>query len=64
PLSEIWQKKTSAELLFYGKHYLPESIARIRRAKLLQARWRIAMLNLTIPFLKDRAKAEGTFSWR
>jgi hypothetical protein len=57
PLSEIWQKKTSAELLFYGKHYPPESIARIRRAKLLQARLRIAVLNLTIPFLKDRAKA-------
>jgi GT2 family glycosyltransferase len=59
PLPELWQKKTTAELLFYGKHYLPESIARIRKANLLQARWRIATLNLTIPFLKDRAKAEA-----
>jgi N-acetylglucosaminyl-diphospho-decaprenol L-rhamnosyltransferase len=59
PLPEIWQKKTSAELLFYDKHYLPDSIARIRRANLLQARWRIATLNLTIPFLKDRTKAEA-----
>jgi GT2 family glycosyltransferase len=59
PLPELWRKKTSAELLFYDKHYLPDSIARIRRASLLQARWRIAMLNLTIPFLKDTAKAEA-----
>jgi N-acetylglucosaminyl-diphospho-decaprenol L-rhamnosyltransferase len=59
PLSEIWQKKTSAELLFYDKHYLPESTARIRKANLLQACWRIAMLNLMMPFLKDRAKAEA-----
>ncbi len=59
PLSEIWQKKTSAELLFYDKHYLHESIARIRRTNLRQARWRIATLNLTIPFLKDRTKAEA-----
>jgi len=59
PLSEIWQKKTSAELLFYDKHYLHESIARIRRTNLLQARWRIATLNLAIPFLKDRTKAEA-----
>jgi N-acetylglucosaminyl-diphospho-decaprenol L-rhamnosyltransferase len=58
-LSEIWQKKISAELLFYDKHYLPQTIARIRRANLLQAHWRIATLNLTIPFLKDSTKAEA-----
>ena len=59
PLSELWQKKTTAELLFYRKHYQPESVARIKWANLLQACWRIATLNLTIPFLKDRAKAEA-----
>jgi N-acetylglucosaminyl-diphospho-decaprenol L-rhamnosyltransferase len=59
PLPELWQKRTSAELLFYEKHYLPKSIARIRRVNLLQACWRIVTLNLTMPFLEDRAKAEA-----
>ncbi len=58
PLAELWQKKTSAELLFYRKHYLPESIARIRRKNLLQALWRVATLNLTMPFLQDKTRAE------
>jgi hypothetical protein len=49
----------TAELLFYRKHYLPESVARIRMANLAQAHWRIATLNLTMPLLKDKAKAKA-----
>ncbi len=58
PSSEVWKKKTKAEFLFYRKHYLPETIKRIRRAHLLKARWRIATLKLTTPFSinKDKAK--------
>ena len=58
-LPELWQKKTTAELLFYRKHYLPESVMRIRRATLAQVYWRLATLNLTMPFLKDKAEAEA-----
>jgi len=58
-LPELWRKKTAAELLFYRKHYLPETVVRIRRANLKQAYWRLATLNLTMPFLKDKAKAEA-----
>jgi hypothetical protein len=55
----VWKKKTNAEFLFYQKHYLPETIARIKRAHLLKARWRIATLKLTIPFCKDTAKVKA-----
>jgi GT2 family glycosyltransferase len=56
--SEVWRKKTKAEFLFYRKHYLPETIARIKRAHLLKARWRIATLKLTTPFLMNKNKAK------
>ena len=59
PLTELWRKKTGAELLFYRKHYLPETVARVRMANLFQAYWRIATLNLMMPFLKNRAEAEA-----
>jgi hypothetical protein len=58
PASEVWRKKTKAEFLFYRKHYLPETIARIKRAHLLKARWRIAMLKLTTPFSMNKNKTK------
>lgn len=57
--AEVWKKKTRAEYLFYRKHYLPETIARIRRADLRKARFRLLTLKLTMPFTRDRAQAEG-----
>ena len=57
--AEVWKKKTQAEYLFYRKHYLPETIARIRRADLRKARFRLLTLKLTMPFTRDRARAEG-----
>jgi N-acetylglucosaminyl-diphospho-decaprenol L-rhamnosyltransferase len=57
--AEVWKKKIAALYLFYRKHYLPESIARIRRDDLRQAHFRLLTLKLTTPFTRDRARAEG-----
>lgn len=57
--AEVWKKKTRAEYLFYRKHYLPETIARIRRADAIKARFRLVTLALTMPCLRDRVSAEG-----
>jgi hypothetical protein len=57
--AEVWKKKTRAEYLFYRKHYLPETIARIRRADAIKARFRLVTLALTMPCLRDRVRAEG-----
>ena len=56
--SDTWRKKILAEYVFYKKHYLPETIEKISREHLVKACWRIATLNLTIPFMKNKAKAE------
>lgn len=56
--SDTWRKKILAEYVFYKKHYLPETIEKISRAHLVKAYWRIATLNLTIPFMKDKARAK------
>ena len=57
--AEVWKKKTRAEYLFYRKHYRPETVARIRRADLLKARFRLATLFPAALFPGDGAKAEG-----
>jgi len=58
PLSEVWKKKIRAEYLFYRKHYLPETVARITREHLLKARWRRATIKLTLPFVRNKARAK------
>jgi len=50
----VWKKKFDAELLFYEKHYSERTIKAIRRANILQAIWRIATLNLVLPFCGDK----------
>ena len=57
--AEVWKKKTRAEYLFYRQHYLTETVARIRRADLLKARFRLLILSMAMPFVRDRARAEG-----
>jgi len=57
-LSEVWEKKTRAEYIFYQKHYLPKTIRRIRRADILKAWWRIMTLKLSIFFVKDNNKTK------
>ncbi|MEE8300653.1 MAG: glycosyltransferase family 2 protein [Desulfatiglandales bacterium] len=51
---EVWKKKFDAELVFYRKHYSKRAIRAIRRAKLIQALWRVFTLKLTIPFSSDK----------
>jgi N-acetylglucosaminyl-diphospho-decaprenol L-rhamnosyltransferase len=57
--AEVWKKKTRAEDLFYRKHYLPETVARIRRADRIKVRFRLFTLALAMPFLRNRAEAAG-----
>jgi len=58
--ASLWKRKTMAEMLFYRKHYHQETAARIRRADLWKARFRMATLRLSLPFLpgKERARAK------
>jgi hypothetical protein len=66
---EKWRKKIRAEYLFYTKHYGPETVARIRRADRLKARWRLLTLGLSLPLLREKAVAlekmgRYRFFWR
>ncbi|MDI9571028.1 MAG: glycosyltransferase family 2 protein [Pseudomonadota bacterium] len=56
--AEVWRKKFRAEWLFYRKHYRPETIARIRRAEFIKARWRILTLNLELLFADNKRQVE------
>jgi GT2 family glycosyltransferase len=55
--AEKWRKKIRAEYLFYTKHYGPETVARIRRADRIKARWRLLTLGLSLPLLREKAAA-------
>jgi N-acetylglucosaminyl-diphospho-decaprenol L-rhamnosyltransferase len=57
PSADRWRKKVRAEYQFYRKHYRPETVARIRRADVLKARWRIFSLQAMMPFLRDKTAA-------
>ncbi len=54
----VWDKKVRAEHLFYGKHYHPETVKRINREKALHACWRIIMLTLSFPFVRNKSKTK------
>jgi hypothetical protein len=56
---EVWKKKMKAEYLFYEKHYRPRSLRKIMRAHLMKAKWRLAVLSLSLPFSSDRGTAAG-----
>ena len=47
PQEALFEKKMRAELLFYHKHYPPETVRRIKKIRRLQALWRIATLWLS-----------------
>lgn len=57
--ADVWKRKTRAEYLFYRKHYLPETVSRIRRADLLKARFRLVTLALILPFFRGRRRVEA-----
>ncbi len=42
--ADVMERKVRAELIFFKKHYRSETVAKIRRARLLQAWWRILSL--------------------
>lgn len=58
PSENIWKKKIEAELLFYQKHYLPETIRRNVRGHLIKTCWRIMTLKILIPFVRKKDRVE------
>jgi N-acetylglucosaminyl-diphospho-decaprenol L-rhamnosyltransferase len=59
PSIEVARKKALAEYRFYRKHYNPETIQRIARAHASRERRRILLTRLSLPFVRDRARAEA-----
>jgi len=55
PPVAVFEKKLRAEYLFYKKHYSPETINRIKKAQKLKARYRLATLKLSAPFVQNKA---------
>lgn len=60
--AEIVRKKFRAELLFFRKHYRPETVRRICSAQLARARRRIFFIRLLLPFTANKKKAQGKLS--
>jgi hypothetical protein len=54
---EVWRKKAQAEYLFYRKQYRPETVRRIARANRSREMRKILLTRLTLPFVRDRARA-------
>lgn len=54
----VLDKKIHAEHIFYRKHYYPETVKRINRKRVLKAYWKIIMLTLSLPFVKNKSKAK------
>lgn len=50
PSATLFEKKLKAEYLFYAKHYKPETITRIKKAEKLKALFRLATLQISLPF--------------
>ncbi len=57
--AEVWRKKTFAEYHFYRKHYSRQTVARIRRADMLKARYRLFTLGLLNLFTENSSANEG-----
>lgn len=57
--ADVWKKKTFAEYHFYRKHYSTETVARIRRADMLKARYRLFTLKLFKPFTRNGDAPDG-----
>ncbi len=50
----VLEKKTKAELLFFKKHYPVKIINKIKRARCIQAIWRIITLKCSFPFNQQK----------
>ncbi len=55
--AEVVRKKFRGELLFYKKHYRPETIRRICQKQRRRALWRIFFIRLQIPMMSDKTEA-------
>jgi GT2 family glycosyltransferase len=57
PSVDVARRKAQAEYRFYRKHYSPESVRRIARAHVARERRRILLTRLSLPFVRDKARA-------
>lgn len=55
----VVRKKFRAELLFYRKHYRPDTIQRIYKKQRRRALWRIFFIRLQMPMMSDKTKILG-----
>lgn len=55
--AEVVRKKFRAELLFYRKHYRPETILKICQMQRRRALWRIFFIRLQMPMMSDKTDA-------
>lgn len=54
---EVVRKKIRAELLFYRKHYRPETVKRLCQRQRRRALWRILSIRLLMPMMSDKTEA-------
>jgi GT2 family glycosyltransferase len=57
PSVDVARKKALAEYLFYRKHYSEGTVRRIARAHRAREMRRIVLTRLSLPFVRDRARA-------
>ena len=57
--AEVVRKKIRAELLFYRKHYHPETVRRLCQRQRRRAFWRILSIRLLMPMMSDKTEARG-----
>jgi hypothetical protein len=62
PPVEVVRKKVRAELLFYRKHYRPETVRRLCQKQRRRAFWRIFFIRLLMPMMSDKTEAQGKLS--
>lgn len=56
--TEVAKKKYRGELLFYRKHYRPQTIRKICKKMGRRAAWRIFFIRLQMPLLSDKIEAQ------
>lgn len=57
--AEVVRKKIRAELLFYRKHYRPETVRRLYQKQRRRAFWRIFFIRLLMSMMSDKTEAQG-----
>lgn len=60
--AELVRKKFRAELLFYRKHYRPETVRRLCQKQYRRAFWRIFFIRLQLQFTSNKQRAQGKLS--